>query len=252
LVTPFSIGATSQGLAILEVQSLTSDSEIVNFAASYSYYHTYSIWLTSGGVFRSNNDMLGFYILGFSGCGELAFIENSLLKTSDIPSRILSFPGENHECLEVLVNEEWMVSDPGYTNLWLNTTLERGQSRIAEDNIGGASFIYSTDANGSRIWRTEYYVPVDTIVLRITNSSIPCSYGQVTLNHNFQGEIFTVDGISLDNNGTVIFKMGNMQNYTHANSEKWYWIYINGILTNHNITSNGTGVTRFYEFDLSE
>lgn len=234
--------------AINSGQHIPTQEEKVNFAADFALDHSYSIWSTTNNFFRTQNDMLGFFTLGFAGCGELGYVERTMLTSIGVETRRVVTPGENHEFNEVRIGSVWMASDPGYPDLHLCTTEERGAARTIEDRIGGVSFAYAD--NNSRIWRTSYYSPTDLIVLHISVNGTPIANGSFVLSHQFQNHMHEVDGFYLDNNGTVSFEMGDLQQYSDAGTEKCYWVKVNGIAVGLNITSFGLNQTRIYTFDI--
>jgi len=210
LILPIIAGASLFNLALNDARSISSEEGKVSFAAEYSCNHTFSVDVTIGvPFFRSNNDMLGFFVFGFSACGELGFLERNILNSIGIKARPVLVPGENHEFNEIFVNGEWMASDPGYKEYPLNTTESRGNGRISE--FGAVSLVYAVGEDGAIIWRTDdYNKNIDQVTIQvfrnvtivkftktnngryaveIDNQHLPFANGSIVLYHKFNGSL---------------------------------------------------------------
>jgi uncharacterized membrane protein YozB (DUF420 family) len=205
LTAPFLVGYASYESAICSAHNMPTIQEKAVFTAQYALNHSFSVWSTFGTpLFRSGNELPGFYILGFSACGELGYIQRDMLTKLGIevrPVRLL----DNHEFNEVLIKGSWMATDPGYTDCHLLSMWERGQKRVEE--MGGLSVAYSLDSNGSIIWRTQDYVPVDWIAIRILNGSSPLSEAKINISH------LNSVAVSLDSEGKITIPIGDTRSF---------------------------------------
>jgi len=82
---------------------------------------------------------------------------------------------------------------------------ERGQRR--DEEMGGLSVAYSLDSNGSIIWRTHDYVPVNWITIRILNGSSPLSEAKLIISH------LNSVAISLDSEGKITIPIGDTRSF---------------------------------------
>jgi len=203
---------------------------------------------------RANDDFWKFLLVGVGACGETAMATTTFLNDLNIEARKASFPGEDHAFVEVKINGNWLILDPGYYLSELLTREERAARRI--EDIGAISYV-TAYVDSSFVELTQYYVPADTIVIRITYGSEPLANAQIYLSHKFRNrQLRLPDSISTfysDGNGTIVLHMGALTYNNRAEPyEPYYWIYVNGKNTGYNVTSTGTGKTHFIEIDLAE
>ncbi|MEN3037110.1 MAG: hypothetical protein ABC588_07150 [Candidatus Methanosuratincola petrocarbonis] len=205
LASPFLIGWASYENAIGSAGLLATEGERVIFTAQYALNHTFSVWQLFGAhLFRSRECLPAFYVLGFSACGELGYIQRCMLDRLGIENRGVLLL-ENHGFNEVLINGTWMATDPGYADCHFLSTWERGQKRI--DELGGLSVAYTVAPNGSIVWRTQDYVPVDWVTIRILNGAVPLSDGKITISRTAPMEV------TLDEEGSVTIPIGDLRGF---------------------------------------
>lgn len=205
LAAPFLVGYASYENAIFSARNMPTDQEKVVFTAQYALNHTFSVWSTFGKpILRSGEELPSFYVLGFSACGELAYIQRDMLTRIGIEARPVDLL-DNHRFNEALVNGSWMATDPGYPGCHLLSTWERGHTRAEE--MGGLSVAYTLDSNGSIVWRTQDYVPVDWVTIRILNGSSPLSNFSITLSH------LTSVTATLDSDGKITIPIGDTRGF---------------------------------------
>jgi hypothetical protein len=224
---------------------------LVSFSTTVNSFNTQDpakrVYLTSeyiathfyyDNTFRFSNDPWGFIIGGIGYCEEMAYAENLMLSYEGINSHVVSLVGEDHAFVEAYVYGQWMASDPGY-GYFLNTTIERGNARIAE--FGGLSLIY-VDGTNPPEFVTERYVPTDTVIIQVLKNSSPCSNAIITLKHEYRGQEQDSPNIPVDSNGTIVMQIGCMQYNSEAYStQDFYTIWVNGKDTEQTITSYGNG-----------
>ena len=201
---------------------------------------------------RADNDFQKYLIYGVGACGEMAMSASTFLNKLGLNARVVSLSGEDHEFVEVNITGTWMVVDPGYYQSQILTREQRAGDRVRE--MGAISYVIAY-VNSSFIELTQEYVSTDTIIIRITNNSQPVTNTQVYLEHAFLGEQWRLPDATnvfcTDANGTVTLHLGSMSYSANAgNTDSFYRIYVNGIDTGFNVTSTGTGQTRFVKIDL--
>lgn len=237
---PFGVGHLSYEVAVGNALTITSIHEKVTFSAEYALNHTFSVWQAFGiAIFRSGNTLLGFYVLGLSGCGELGYIQRCMLDRLEIENRRVILL-DNHEFNEVIINGTWMATDPGYPDCHLLSTRERGQRRITE--LGGLSVAYTYAPNGSIIWRTQDYVPVDWVTIRILNGTSPLSKATITISRDASVSIW------LDNNGSTTIPIGDLRGF--KDSKTYLIVSVSG--KEFQVSSLGEGRYTEYNFDLKD
>lgn len=203
---------------------------------------------------RANDDFWKFLLVGVGACGETAMATTTFLNDLNIEARQASFPGEDHAFVEVKIDDNWLILDPGYYLSELLTREERAARRI--ENIGAISYVIAY-VDSSFVELTRYYVPTDTIVIRVTYGGEPLANAQIYLSHKFVNrQLRLPDSTSTfysDGNGTIVLHMGTLNYNSKAEEyEPYYWIYVDGKNTGYNVTSTGTGKTHFIEIDLVE
>jgi len=205
-----------------------------------------------GWIPRANADYWKFLLSGAGMCKEMAVAGTNLMLATGLDARRVVFPGEDHTFIEVKINGNWFVADPGYYGGELITRVERAVRRIQE--VGSVSYVVACIGD-SFVELTQQYVSTDTIIIRVTRNGEPLSDAQVVLKHRF-GSLITqlpCDGCQFhtDVNGTVTLHMGKVHYINKfKGSEEYYWIYINGQDTGCNVTSTGTGQIHLVEFSL--
>jgi hypothetical protein len=193
-------------------------------------------------------------LVGVGACGELAMATVTYLKNLGFEARKVVFPGEDHAFVEVKINGEWRVLDPGYYPSENLTRKERAERRLTE--FGAISYVIGY-VDSSFVELTQYYVPTDTIIIKVTHEGEPFANAEISLRHKFMSRTLQLpdNGVSFcsDGNGTVTFHLGALNYNSKANEfEPYFWIYINGRNTGYNVTSTGTGQTQFVEIDLTK
>ncbi len=188
-------------------------------------------------------------MVGILGCGEIADHEVSLLKYMGFKARKVMFPGEDHALVEVMVDGEWMVSDPGY-EMYLISRGERAEKRIKE--VGCLSYVCAVE-NGSNLELTEFYVPYDIFVIRVFKNGKPLQGAHVELRHKFRNNILKIPCVPLVTNssGEVVPKIGVIRyNQRFQPSEDFYRIFVDGKDTGIKIISSGTGKVHYIRVDI--
>jgi hypothetical protein len=206
-------------------------------------------------LFRAYNDWWAFLLSSAGMCGEMATATIGYLNQLGFDARKIGLPGENHEFVEVKVNDIWYVLDPGYYPHEILTRPERANRRISSTDIGAISYVIAYSGS-SFIELTQYYVDTDTITIRILNNGEPVTNAKMYLIHEFMGSNARLpDAVSFyftDTNGTVTLKMGALKYSDESKPfEPYYWIWINDKNTGYNVTSTGTGATQYKEIDIA-
>ncbi|MEM2703923.1 MAG: hypothetical protein QXR45_12270 [Candidatus Bathyarchaeia archaeon] len=201
-----------------------------------------------GWVPRAGTDFWKFILSGAGSCGEMAMVGTRLMNDVRLVARAVSFPGEDHSFIEVNINGEWLVADPGYYAGNIMTRLERASRRIGE--FGAISYVVAF-VDSSFIELTQEYVPTDTIIIRVTLSGEPLANAQVVLKHRFMSKEFSLPTFYTDMNGTVTLHLGAMNYNDKAKEyEPYYRIFVEGKDTGFRATSTGTGRIHCIEIDF--
>lgn len=242
--------------SVLSVAEAASDADKVELVSDYVRFVTTSFWGLRGvergyvSIHRASSDLLKFLIVGAGSCGEMAHATKAFLDNLNMESRLVSFPGEDHVFVEVKMQGDWLVVDPGY-GLNLVTREERGLKRCK--NIGGLSYVVAYTDQGL-VELTQHYVTTDRIVVRILDNGEPTALAKVMFQHTFMGSRRSLPEFFTDSNGTVELSLGPL---TYNNSkiepaEPYYWIFVNGKNTKLKATSTGSGKLTFIELDVAE
>ena len=233
---------------------LTDASTIIDQTDRVTFVSSYVNNITAFGYpFRAYDDWWEFLLSGAGHCGEMATATITFLDNLNIEARKVDLPGENHEFVEVKINGNWYVTDPGYYPSEILTREERAVRRIYD--VGAISYVIAY-VSTSFVELTQYYVPTDTIVIRVTYSNEPLVNAQVYLSHKFMGGEWRLPDSSssfyTDGNGTITLHMGALT-YNHKAEpyEPYYWIYVNGKNTGYIVNSTGTGKTHLIGIDLT-
>jgi hypothetical protein len=197
-------------------------------------------------LFRANLDNWKFLLSGAGQCGEMASLSNSMMQSSALTSRIVEIPGE-HAFVEVRVNDDWMVAD-GST--LINRTAF-GEKRIRD--IGSLSYAL-TETVDSFIELTQYYVPTDTIMIKVTRNGEPVADASVVLERSgvLSARLPSADcSFHTDVNGETILHLGKA-NFVgkYQGTDTFYVVYVDGMKTKYTVTSTGTGLTKTVDVAL--
>jgi len=232
--------------AVSQASSITNPEERTHFLASLvRNISTYNI-------LRSNNDFWKYMLVGTGACLEIATTTKTLLSETGLEARRIGLPGEDHAFNEVKINGTWFVIDSGYGIIKPITREQRAALRLAE--FGAISYVIAfTDS--SFIELTSFYVPTDTITIRVISENEPVANAQIYLKHEFlsrQLQIPSTDtSFFTGTNGEVTFHLGALTyNESASKYDSFYWIYVNGERTEYKVTSNGTGESHLIEIDL--
>ena len=248
-ISPLMISLSEYTMTIYQVNNIVNQQEKVKLVAEQIYMHTLppGCFPIIGELFRAN-DWLKYYFIGVGACEEMTFIEKHILEKAGLQCRIVNFPGEDHVFIEVLINNTWMVSDPGYKDFHLTTRKERAKARLKE--FGAISYVYTVD-DGGFIELTDKYVPTDTIIIKVLKNNEPIANAQVTLKHQFKNHEQSLPTLYTNTQGEVIIKLGALNyNQKAQPAENYYWIYVDGRNTGIKVTSNGIGETHYIKIDL--
>lgn len=192
-------------------------------------------------------------LFGFGACGETAEIAKTLLAWRNLEAYVAGFPGENHVFAVVRINETWYVVDPGYYEMMM-TLEERVKERIRE--FGNVSYIvlYQDD---KFVELTKYYVPYDTIVIKVTYNGEPKPNVRIVLRHKFQGKELSIPDSKrcfyTNGSGIVVIHLGSTRYNNRAEPyEPYYWIYVNGTRTPYKVASTGSYKVHFIHIELTK
>jgi len=205
-------------------------------------------------IYRSYDDFWKYLLVGTGACHETAMATVTLLNNLSFEARTVVLPGEDHAFVEVKINGTWLVVDPGYNVTEPITRKQRAAKRIQE--MGAISYVI-THSGSSFIELTSFYVPTDTITIKVTNGNEPLVNAQVFLLHEFMSGTKRLPDADTsfftDGNGETTFRLGALTYNENAKEyDTCYWIYVNGKDTGYNVTSTGTGITRLIEIDLHQ
>jgi hypothetical protein len=201
---------------------------------------------------RAGTDYWKFLLSGAGRCGEMAITGTALMLIAGLDARRVVIPGEDHAFIEVKIDGNWLVADSGYYGGEIISRTERATRRIQE--VGSISYVI-TCIGDSFVELTQQYVSTDTIVIRVTRNGEPLASAEVLLKHRFGNHMTQLPcdscAFHTDVDGTVTLNMGKLLYINEfKGSEEYYWIYVNGQNTGHNVTSTGTGQTFLMEIDL--
>jgi hypothetical protein len=237
-----------------KVPAFSNKTETVEFVAGYIRDTT---TFSSDNNLRANNDLWKFLLVGVGQCGEVAMATTAYLNTFNIQTRKASFPGEDHVFVEAKLNGTWWVVDPGYYGSKLLSRSERAADRVRE--TGTISYVAAYEEH-SFTELTPYYVGTDTVIIRITDDGEALTDVSVLLVHTlrYDSSVYDVQlpgqgyAFHTDTDGRVTIHLGKLA-YTapFEKTDLYYWIYVNGQNTRHNVTSTGSGQTQLVEIDLS-
>jgi len=258
----FLVSCITIAILLPNVTTYLSINNLLNQAASISnnwekasFISGHVIGMTAYGWSpRAGMDYWKFLLTGAGLCGEMAMAGTNLMNAAGLEARRIVFPGEDHSFIEVNIDGDWLIADPGDYGSKLVTRTEMTTRRVG--TIGSVSYVaaYTED---SFIELTEQYVNIDTIVIRITRNGKPLACAQVVLKHRFEDRTVQLPcddrAFHTDINGTVMLRLGKPYYVNkYKGSEEYYWIYVNGQNTNHNVTSTGSGQIQLVEIDLND
>lgn len=199
---------------------------------------------------RATQDFIKFLVSGGGACGETSMFEKDAFSRAGFDVREVAFPGEDHSFIEVKMNDDWKVVDPGY-GMTLVSRATRGSARVQEAGTVSCVVAYTDNAF---VELTQQYVGTDTIIVRITRDEEPLACASVTFVHTLvtdnSARSQTLPGHGLafytDMNGTIAVHLGkigpNTYNNSFAKTDSFYIVYVNGKPTQQKITSTGTGI----------
>lgn len=240
-----------------QASTIGNQDERATFISQAVYYATAFDCPYLKEYLRANRDFQKYLLVGVGACGELAMATVTYLKSLGFEARRAGFPGEDHAFIEVKIDGEWRVLDPGYYPSTLMTRSERAADRV--NRVGTISYV-AAYTDRSFIELTRQYIDTDTIVIRITNNGEPLADASVILIHTlrYDSNAYNVqlpgEGFSFHTgtNGTVTLHLGKLAYAaSFEKTDAYYWIYVDGQNTGHNVTSTGTGQTNIVEIDLA-
>ena len=166
---------------------------------------------------RLNANFQKYLMTGAGACQEMAMSTSTFLNNMGLNSHTAGFPGEDHEFTEVYLNGTWYVLDPGYYHGQILTREQRADKRLTE--MGAISYVIA-NVNSSFVELTQYYVPTDTIIIRVVDGNEPVINAQIYLEHTFLGQTWRLPDsthvFNSDSNGTVTLHMGNLDYNSNA------------------------------------
>lgn len=203
---------------------------------------------------RANDDFWKYLLVGTGACHKTAMATVTLLRNLGFEARIIVLPGEDHAFVEVKIDGTWLVVDPGYNITEPITRKQRADMRIQE--MGAISYVI-TYSDSSFIELISFYVPTDTITIKVTRGQEPIANAQVYLLHKFMNGIQRLPSADTsfftDANGETTFHLGALAYNENAKDfDTFYWIYVNGKSTGFNLTSTGTEETHLIEIGLAD
>jgi hypothetical protein len=203
---------------------------------------------------RMNSDFQKYLMTGVGACGEMATSASTFLSSMGLNARKVGLPGEDHAFVEVYLNGSWMVIDPGYYYSEILSREERASRRT--DEMGAISYVIGI-SNSGFFELTQYYVPTDTIEIRITPNEEPLANVEVSLEHTFRGGSFKIPGNSqqfyTNSNGTVTLNLGGLDyNGNTEEVDRFFNVYVNGNNSGCTVASSGMGETRFVDIELTK
>jgi hypothetical protein len=226
----YAVGFVAYSIEAQNISHMPASSIQVQAAARFADMTVYQ-----DSAVNIGQDRLSYYAFGFGACEGKAMVEQGLLESAGLQTRLIDLPGEDHMFLEVSVDAVWYVSDPGYgADFWFTTPPARGQYRLVNESVGfSLAYIYGTNPP---VFITSDFVPTYAVSIQVLKGGIPLTNGTIVLSHRFQGVEWYVPAIPLDSNGTVTLQLGSMQYDTKWQAEPFYNISVNGIATNQTVT----------------
>lgn len=230
-------------IELSSASSLSSDSDQVS-RISQRVFDT----MLPTSFLRAQNDFWKSLEVGTGRCGEMSMTTISYLSRLGIEARKVGFPGEDHEFVEVKFNNSWWVVDPGYYQGEIISRQERADRRIGD--VGAISYVVAY-LDSSFVELTQEYVPVDTVIIRVTHNGEHLANAQIILKHLFMSNEWSLPPLYTDGNGTVILHLGALNYNDRAKEyESYYRILVDGKDTGFKATSTGSDQVHVIEIEL--
>lgn len=247
-VLPLATAFLSQEIVLSRVANTSDQNQKVQVIGDLTRNNlgTYSF-------FRSGGDYWKYLMVGTGACFEAAMASTKLLIESGFNARIICLPGEDHAFVEVEIDKKWMVIDPGYGYTTPTSRQQRADARLAE--MGAISYVIALSSSGSNFTElTSFYVPTDTITIKVTDKGAPLPNAQIYFTHEFRNRTQKIPDSNLsfhtDSTGEISFRLGALTYNENANRyEDFYFIFVNG-QNKGNITSAGKGAQQVIEIDM--
>lgn len=233
-----------------QASAISNPEEKTTFISQYVYDTTAFDFPFLKEYLRANRDFQKYLLVGVGACGELAMATVTYLKNLGFEARKVVFPGEDHAFVEVKINGEWRVLDPGYYPSENLTRKERAERRLVE--FGAISYIIAY-VDSSFVELTQEYVPTDTIIIRVTCAGESLVGAQIILKHLFMSAEWSLPPLYTDGNGTVVLHLGALNYNDKAKEfEPYYRIIVDGKDTEFRATSTGSDQVHVIEIDLAD
>ena len=228
--------------------------EIINYTTQILRYST--IWSYRGFTvaFRSSR-YWDWLLFGFGACGETAEVGRIILTRGGLEAFVAGFPAEDHVFTVVSLNGTWYVIDPGYYTHAVPLS-DRIVDRIRE--LGNVSYIVVYLDTENFLELTQYYVPYDTIIIKVTYRGLPVVGTRIRLAHKFKGTEKCIPGgkyyFHTNSEGIVVVHLGSPRYKSEKVShyEPYFLIYVNDKRTHYKVTSTGSYRTWYVHIELTE
>lgn len=248
-VLPLATAFLSQEIVLSRVANTSDQNQKVQVIGNLTRNN-----LGTCSFFRSGGDYWKYLMVGTGACFEAAMASTKLLIESGFNARIICLPGEDHAFVEVEIEQNWMVIDPGYGYTTPTSRPQRADARLTE--MGAISYVIALSSSGSNFTElTSFYVPTDTITIKVTDKGVPLPNAQIYLTHEFRNRTQRIPDSNLffhtDSTGEVSFLLGALTYNENASKyEDYYWVWVNG-QNKGNLTSTGNGIQRLIEIDIN-
>lgn len=166
---------------------------------------------------QNNPSWIFFYTRGM--CQEFAVLFVKMAEFAEIVSRLVYNPAEDHEWVEVLIDDNWIHVDP--SNNYYN------QQGVYENGWGKQlSYVYTIDSEGEIIDITSRYTGTGRLIVRVVTDNEPVAGAEITVKSRFLMEKYPHmynsaraivprkrQNFLTDENGEHVFNLG-CNNYT--------------------------------------
>ena len=228
--------------------------EIMNCMTQILRYST--IWSYRGFTLAFRSSCYWDWLLfGFGACGETAEVGRIILTRGGLEAFVAGFPAEDHVFTIVSLNGTWYVIDPGYYTHAVPLS-DRIVDRIRE--LGNVSYIVIYLDTENFLELTQYYVPYDTIIIKVTYQGLPVVGTRIRLVHKFKGTEMWIPGgkyyFHTNSEGIVVVHLGSPKYKSEKVShyEPYFLIYVNDKRTHYKVTSTGSYRTWYVHIELTE
>jgi len=234
--------------------SILKSYEIINYTTRILRYST--IWSYRGFTVAFRSSCYWDWLLfGFGACGETAEVGRIILTRRGLEAFVAGFPAEDHVFTIVSLNGTWYVIDPGYYTHAIPLN-DRIVDRI--EKLGNVSYIVIYLDTENFLELTQYYVPYDIIIIKVTYQGLPVVGTRIRLVHKFKGTEMWIPGgkyyFHTNSEGIVVVHLGSPKYKSEKVShyEPYFLIYVNDKRTHYKVTSTGSYRTWYVHIELTE